>query len=105
MVNDTDLVTPPDDKVLLGITRASIIEIAAALRIGCDVRTIGVAELHCASEVFLTATSAGIWPIVEIDRQLVGTGEIGTVTTRLQKTLACIVAGDDAEFEHWLYYV
>jgi branched-chain amino acid aminotransferase len=105
LVNDTGLVTPPDDKVLLGITRASIIEIAAALGIGCDVRTIGVAELHCASEVFLTATSVGVWPIIEIDRQRVGTGEIGTLTTRLQKTLACIATGDDAEFEHWLYYV
>lgn len=105
VVNDTGLVTPPDDMVLLGITRASIIEIAAALSIGCDVRTVGMAELHGATEVFLTATSVGIWPIVEIDRQRVGTGEVGALTKRLQKTLASIATGDNAAFEHWLYYV
>lgn len=105
VVNKASLVTPPDDMVLLGITRASIIEIAASLGIGCTVRPVGIAELHGASEVFLTATSAGIWPIAEVDRRRVGAGEIGDVTARLQKTLASIAKGDEAAFEHWLYYV
>lgn len=105
IVDDAGLATPPDDKVLLGITRASVIELAAAIDIACDVRALTVDDLHGATEAFLTATSVVIWPIVQIDRKPVGNGEAGTVTTRLKDAMSEIAAGENADFEHWLYYV
>lgn len=99
------LVTPPEQKVLHGITRASILELAGALGIGSTVRDLTVDDLHAAAEVFLTATSVGVWPVVRIDGRVVGEGVAGAVTERLRAAFARIRRGGDAAFEHWLHYV
>lgn len=99
------LVTPPESKVLHGITRASMIELAAAIGIPCAERDLSVPDLHAADEVFLSATSVGVWPVVSIDRQPVGNGEPGTVSLRLREALDAVARGEDATFERWLHYV
>lgn len=100
-----NLATPPESKVLLGITRASIVDIAASLGWMCEARDISVDELGCAPEVFLTGTSAGVWPVLQIDGQVVGNGDVGPVTARLRKTYQSVVRGEEPAFEHWLHYV
>ncbi len=105
VVDGKGLATPPEDRVLHGITRASIIELAGALGIANEPRAISVADLRQAAEVFLTATSAGIWPVVRIDGRPVADGAAGPVTTRLRQALARVTRGESAEFEHWLHYV
>lgn len=99
------LATPPESKVLLGITRASIIDIASAVGSACEERDISVDELNCASEVFLTGTSAGVWPVLQVDGEIVGNGDVGPVTGRLRETYRAVVRGGDPAFEHWLHYV
>ena len=99
------LATPPERKVLIGITRASIIEIAAAVGSACEQRDISVDELKSAPEVLLTGTSQGVWPVLQIDRRAVGDGEVGPVTARLQEAYRAIVRGEEPAFEHWLHYV
>ena len=99
------LATPPESKVLLGITRASIIDLASAIGSPCDERDITVDELKRASEVFLTGTSKGVWPSLRIDRQKVGDGNIGPTTARLRDTYRAVVRGEEPAFEHWLHYV
>ena len=105
VVDSEGLSTPPDEKVLHGITRASVIELAGALGIACRARDLSVSDLQGAREVFLTSTSVGIWPVVQLDRQPVSTGDTGPVTNRLQGALLDITQGADPNFEHWLYYV
>ena len=100
-----DVATPPASKVLLGITRDSIIALAPAVGCSCAERDIAVGELADASEVFLTGTSAGVWPVLSIDRRMVGDGRIGPVTARLRDKYRTVVRGEDQAFEHWLYYV
>ena len=105
VVNADGLATPPEDKVLHGITRATVIELAGALGIGCRSRDLSVADLQGAREVFLTSTSVGVWPVVRIDRQPVAAGATGPVTARLREALAGVTQGAEAAFEHWLHYV
>ena len=100
-----DLATPPASKVLLGITRASIIDLAASTGSACEERDISVEELKQAPEVFLTGTSAGVWPVLRIDGQVVGNGEVGPVTARLRETYRSVVRGEEPAFGHWLHYV
>ena len=105
IVDAGGLATPPEDKVLHGITRASVIELAGKLGIANERRDISVVDLRGAAEVFLTATSFGIWPVVRIDGLPVGDGAVGPVTTRIQEALAEVTRGASADFEHWLHYV
>ena len=100
-----DLATPPASKVLLGITRDSIIELAPAVGLRCAERDIAVDELADAKEVFLSGTSAGVWPVVRIDGQRVGDATMGPATALLREKYQAVVLGDDAAFEHWLHYV
>ena len=99
------LATPPEDKVLHGITRASIIDLAGALGIPVVTRNLSVADLERAQEVFLTSTSTGVWPVLRIDRRPVADGAVGPVTERLRAALAAATLGEQADFDHWLYYV
>ena len=99
------LVTPPEHKVLHGITRTSVLELAGSLGLDCAVRDLTVDELHAAREVFLTASSVGIMPVVRIDRRAVGNGEPGAVSVRLREALRRIWRGEDSDFERWLHYV
>lgn len=105
LVNAEGLATPPEDKVLHGITRASVIELADALGIACRATDLAVDDLRSAREVFLTSTSVGLWPVVQIDGRAVSSGSTGPVTSRLKNALAEITRGADANFEHWLHYV
>lgn len=99
------IVTPPEDKVLLGITRESVLELADALGVEARVEDMRVEDLYSAAEVFLTATSVGVWPVIRIDDRRIGNGETGVITARLKAKLDAIARGDDTDFEHWLYYV
>ena len=102
---DGDLATPPASKVLLGITRDSIINLAPAVGRRCVERDIAVDELASASEVFLSGTSAGVWPVVSIDGEQVGDGQMGPATSRFGDKYRAVVRGDEPAFEHWLHYV
>ena len=99
------MATPPASKVLLGITRASILELASTIGSACEERDISVDELKSASEVFLTGTSEGVWPALWIDGQFVGEGDVGPVTLRLRDTYRAVVKGEEPAFEHWLHFV
>ena len=99
------LVTPPEHKVLHGITRASVIELARFLGIPCAVRDLAVDDLHAAQEVFLTASSVGVWPVVRVDGEPVGNGAPGARALRLRDALGRVWRGEDVEFERWLHYV
>lgn len=66
-VHGNELVTSPDCKVLLGITRQKTIEIAERLDIPVTEREVNHAELHDFDAAFITGTSPKILPIFKID--------------------------------------
>ncbi len=96
------LITPPQRRVLHGVTRGSILELAPAVGYECVERDLSVEELLEADEVFCTATSVGVWPVVRIDQTTFGNGEPGPVTAALKARHRQISAGEDPEFAHWL---
>lgn len=96
------LVTPPRENVLHGVTRASILELAGAEGIQALEKAVTPDELRAASEVFLTGTTAGVWPVISVDGKPVGDGRVGPVSQRLRDRFVRVVAGEDPEFAHWL---
>ena len=102
---DGELATPPGSKVLLGITRDTIMALGAALDCPCVERDIAVEELATAREVFLSGTSVGVWPVESIDGKPVADGRVGPTTERLRDKYFAVVRGEEPDFEHWLHYV
>ena len=77
------LVTPADG-VLLGITRQTILDLAAEEGMTVRVGRVEPTLLAEASEVFLTSTAGGVMPVTQLDGQPVGEGRPGPVTLRLR---------------------
>lgn len=70
--------------MLEGITRRTVLELAAKSGIPADVRSLDVDALHAADEVFITSTAGGVMPVRSVDGRRVGTGLPGPVTTTIR---------------------
>jgi len=104
MVKNGVICTPPEHaSVLLGITRDSVMQIAADM--GYEVREIDLTRgnLYLADEAFFTGTAAEITPIRNIDGREIG--KPGPITKRIQEKYFDVVHGKDKKYEKWLEYV
>ncbi|MFA4966445.1 MAG: branched-chain-amino-acid transaminase, partial [Thermoleophilia bacterium] len=93
---------PPSDGVLEGITRDSVLKMAAAMGIPCQERTLTRSDLVIADELFYSGTAAEIVPIREVDDHAIG--EPGPITRRIQEKFRAVVEGRDEEFAHFMEY-
>ena len=84
-VHGGTLVTPKEG-VLEGITRRTVLEMAASLRIPVEVRALPAQELRSADEAFLSTSGGGVLPVTRVDGQPVGPGQVGALTHRLRET-------------------
>lgn len=75
--------TPPATRTLDGITRRSVIELAARAGIPVAETDLTRYDLYTADELFLTATLSGIGYIVEVDGRPIGGGQPGPISRRL----------------------
>ena len=82
-VKDGRVITPPEDNILVGVTRNTIIGLCARLGIPCSEEKFGPEAIHAADEVFLTGSGAEVAPIVEVDKKKIADGKPGPVTNRL----------------------
>ncbi len=83
-VRDGDLLTPPSsDGALEGITRATVLELAASLGIPARTQSLGRFDLFAADEVFLTGSGAGLVPVRSLDGQSIGAGAPGPVYEKI----------------------
>ena len=99
---DGCLLTAPEDDVLYGITRKSILEIASNEGIGVRVERIPIHELENAKEVFLTSSSHLLAPVIKVDGAMVGNGKIGNLTAKLKDRFLRITNSKDTIFTNWL---
>ncbi len=84
IVKRGELLTPsPEFPILLGVTRAVVMEIA--VRKGIPVRELPLTlhDVYVADECFLTGTGAELIPVIFIDRCKIGSGKPGPVTGML----------------------
>ncbi len=75
-------VITPKDKILKGITRSTVIQLAQP-KYSVEEREVTMEEVKRADEAFLTGTNKKIVPVVKIDNYLIGTGKPGKLTKEL----------------------
>lgn len=103
VVRDGVISTPPmTSSILEGISRDSIIKIAADMGHEVVVREIAADELPIADEVFLTGTAAEMVPVREIDDRPVGIGKPGPITKALLAVYEDALHGRDERYRDWL---
>ncbi len=83
LVRDGELVTPRDKFVLPGVSRATVIELAAKLGIPFREADLDLYDGYNADEAFITSTSLCICPVASINGMAMGAGTYGPVTKRL----------------------
>ncbi len=84
-VRDGRLLTPPlEAGCLPGVTRQVILHLAAEEGIAAETMALQASTLHELDEVFLTASTIEVMPVVRVDRLRVGDGKPGVLTRLLQ---------------------
>ena len=105
VVRDGVMYTPELTSALDGITRATIVTLAADLGITVREKRITRDEVYVADEAFFTGTAAEVTPIRELDGRSIGSGSRGPLTERLQTLYFDVVHGRKTQYQHWLTYV
>ena len=107
IISKGKLITPSSsDNVLMGITRDSVITLAKnELEMDTIERQVDRSELYLAEECFLTGTGAHMAPVVEIDHRPISTGEIGSFTSKLQKSLRDVAIGRNSLYSDWYTFL
>lgn len=82
IVTDENKLATPAYNMLPGITRKNVLALANKI-LPIEERNIPVEELATAQEIFLTATTKKIIPIVKVNGKQVGDGKPGEYTTKL----------------------
>lgn len=91
-VRDGILATPaPHCGILQGITRQTVLELAAREGIACRETVLTRFDLYTADECFMTGSGAEIVPVTRIDGRVIGTGLPGEVTARLRRAFKQLV--------------
>lgn len=83
-IKNRTLYTSASSEILLGITRSIVLKIAqGVLNISFD--PIYLSDLDSFDEAFLTATNKEILPVIAIDEQQIGLGQVGPYTRHLME--------------------
>lgn len=102
LVIDGALHTPLTTSALDGITRRSVLTLAAELGLAVHERPLTRDEVYVADEAFFTGTAAEVTPVRELDGRTIGSGSRGPVTARLQQHYFDLVHGRLESHRDWL---
>ncbi|MGP1486030.1 MAG: branched-chain amino acid transaminase [Campylobacter sp.] len=105
IVENGVLITPPNDSSLASITQDTVIKIAKDLDIEVRRERITRDRAYTADEAFFTGTAAEVTPISSIDNRIIGAGERGVVTKRLQDAYFDVVYGRNSKYSSMLTYI
>ncbi len=105
MVRNGILYTPELTSCLEGITRDSVLQLAAELGVPVREKRITRDEVYTADEAFFTGTAAEVTPIRELDGRVIGAGSRGPITEQLQKLYFDQVEGRREAHPEWLTFV
>ncbi len=102
VVKNGRIYEPELTSALIGITRETVIQLAADLGYTVTARRITRDDLYIADEAFFTGTAAEVTPIREVDRRTIGAGRRGPITTKIQKAFFDLVNGRNRKHKAWL---
>ncbi|MBX8632218.1 MAG: branched-chain amino acid transaminase [Thermoplasmata archaeon] len=103
IVKGGKLITPPvSADILEGITRDSVMRLAADSGIQVIERDISRTELYTCDEMFLCGTAAQITPVGSVDRRTISNGAAGEITSRLMRAFESAARGAEKRYADWL---
>jgi len=86
VVKDGIVRTPePEPGILVGITRATVLEICTSEGLTVDETELLPEDLYDADEAFITSSIREVMPVVLADGRSIGKGKPGPVTARLRR--------------------
>jgi D-alanine transaminase len=74
-----------DDAILAGVTRATLLDVAADLSLKAEERPFTAAEAYVAREAFLSSATTIVLPVIEIDGRAIGKGIPGELAPALRR--------------------
>ncbi|MBX4954115.1 D-amino-acid transaminase [Rhizobium lentis] len=84
--SDGTLVTrPAEHGILRGITRTTLMDVAARLGLKITERNFSVSEMLAAREIFLTAATSICFPVVSVDGQTIANGHPGSLSQKVRE--------------------
>lgn len=101
LVRNGVIYTPEVTSCLNGITRNTILTLAAEHGIEVVEKRITRDEVYIADEAFFTGTAAEVTPIREVDGRQIGAGRRGPVTEKLQTAYFDLVTGKTDAHAEW----
>jgi branched-chain amino acid aminotransferase len=102
VVKNGKIYEPELTSALIGITRETVIQLAADLGYEVRAKRITRDDLYIADEAFFTGTAAEVTPIREVDGRQIGIGRRGPVTGKIQKAFFDLVNGRNRKYRSWL---
>jgi branched-subunit amino acid aminotransferase/4-amino-4-deoxychorismate lyase len=85
IINEKEEILTPDENVLHGITRKKLIEIIEEKKLKLTIRNITLEETLNAKEAFITSSTKGVLPIVQLDHYPIGNKKVGQLTKTLMQ--------------------
>ncbi|MBI5753724.1 aminotransferase class IV [Candidatus Peregrinibacteria bacterium] len=82
----------PKDKLLAGITRNRVIELAKKMKLKMHIKNFKKSALYKADEIFLTNRPREIIPVIKVDGKKIGTGKVGPYTKIMIKAYIEFIA-------------
>jgi D-alanine transaminase len=83
---DGTLVTrPAEHGILRGITRTTLLDVAASLKLTVEEREFRKEDMLAAREVFFTSATGTCVPIIEVDGKPIANGHPGTVASSIRE--------------------
>ena len=105
IVRDGIIITPPNDNSLESITQMTVIDLAKDMGYTVLRRRLTREEVYIADEAFFTGTAVEVTPIREVDARIIGKGELGPITEKLQSAYFDVVAGKNPKYIKDLTYI
>jgi branched-chain amino acid aminotransferase len=105
VIKDGVIYEPEIASALMGITRNTVITLAAELGYAVISQRLTRDDIYLADEAFFTGTAAEVTPIRELDNRAIGSGDRGPITTQLQALYFDCVQGKSAPHASWLAHV
>jgi branched-chain amino acid aminotransferase len=103
IVQQGRLITPPASaSILSGITRDTVIKLAADMGIDSMEQTIAREQLYAADEIFMTGTAAEVTPVRQVDHMSIGNGGCGPLTRQIQDAFFGLFNGQTRDSRNWL---